>query len=131
MASTSQPNRRIGNDKGAYHSLFHGESGTLALSDTAYLITPRDPKQPPRTESVQGGDTAHFLNFLDAVRKGGRLNSEIEEGHKTTLLCHLGNIAQRTGRTLRCDPKNGMILDDKAAMAFWTREYAKGWEPRV
>jgi predicted dehydrogenase len=131
LSCSTQPNRRIANDKSAYHSLFHGETGTLALSDTSYLITPRDSKQPPRTETVQGGDSPHFRNFLDAIRKGGRLNSEIEEAHKTTLLCHLGNIAQRTGRTLRCDPKNGTILDDKAAMAFWTREYTKGWEPRV
>ena len=39
--------------------------------------------------------------------------------------------AHRTGRSLRCDPKNGHILDDKAAMGLWTREYAKGFEPRV
>jgi hypothetical protein len=32
---------------------------------------------------------------------------------------------------LRCDPQNGRILDDKEAMALWTREYERGWEPRV
>jgi hypothetical protein len=47
------------------------------------------------------------------------------------LLCHLGNIAHRTGRTIRCSSKDGSILNDKEAMAFWTREYAKGMEPRV
>jgi predicted dehydrogenase len=134
LSCSVQPNRTIVIEKErptAYHSLFHGETGTLALSDRSYVITPYDTKQPPRTEKVEGGDSAHFRNFLDAIRKGGRLNSDIEEAHKTTLLCHLGNISQRTGRALRCDPKNGTILDDKAAMAMWTREYAKGWEPRV
>jgi hypothetical protein len=47
------------------------------------------------------------------------------------LLCHLGNIAYRVGHSLRCDAKDGHILDDKAAMALWTREYEKGWEPKV
>ena len=37
----------------------------------------------------------------------------------------------RTGRALRCDARNGTIRDDKEAQAFWTREYEKGWEPRV
>jgi len=39
---------------------------------------------------------------------------------------HLGNIAHRTGRSLQCDPRNGHILNDKPAMAYWTREYEKG-----
>ena len=77
---------------------------------------------------MQGGDGPHFANLLSAIRGGTRLNSEIEEGYKSTLLCHLGNIAQRTGRTLRCNAKDGTIIDEKAAMAFWTREYHKGME---
>lgn len=46
-------------------------------------------------------------------------------------MCHLGNIAYRVGRSLRCDPKSGHILGDKEADALWTREYEKGWEPKV
>ena len=60
-----------------------------------------------------------------------QLNAQIEKGHKSTLLCHLGNIAHRTGRTLNCDATNGHILDDQGAMAYWQREYEPGWEPKV
>ena len=35
------------------------------------------------------------------------------------------------GRTLHCDPKNGHILNDAAAMKLWRREYEKGWEPKI
>jgi len=59
------------------------------------------------------------------------LNAEIAEGHKSTLLCHLGNIAQRTGRTLTCDASNGHIAGDDQAMKLWQREYEPGWEPKV
>ena len=113
-----------------YHVLFHGERGTLALSDSGYTIADPAGKE-VRREKVQAGDTVHFANFLAAIRNGTRLNSEIEEGHKSTLLCHLGNISQRTGRSLRCNLKDGTIQQDNAAMAMWTREYQKGWEPRV
>jgi hypothetical protein len=76
-------------------------------------------------------DKPHFENFLDCIRTGKRPRADIEEGHKSTLLCHLGNIAWRTGHTLNIDPKNGHILDDKAAQKLWSREYRKGWEPKV
>ena len=59
------------------------------------------------------------------------INSPINEGHKSILLCHLANISQRTGRTLHCDPKNGYILNDPGAMKLWRREYEKGWEPKI
>ncbi|HVX51173.1 MAG TPA: Gfo/Idh/MocA family oxidoreductase [Chitinophagaceae bacterium] len=77
-------------------------------------------------------DSYHFHNFVDAVRNGTPLNSEIAEGHKSVLLCHLGNISQRVGRTLYCDTANGgKILHDKEAEKLWDREYEKGWEPKV
>jgi hypothetical protein len=47
------------------------------------------------------------------------------------LLCHLGNIAQWTGRALRVDAATGRIQGDEAAMAYWQREYAPGWAPTV
>ena len=77
----------------------------------------------------KGGDAAHLQNFLDCIRTGGRPAADIEEGHRSTLLCHLGNIAWRTGRTLDCDPKTGRILDADA-MRYWEREYRPGWEPK-
>ncbi len=114
----------------AFFVLFHGTGGRLALSDSNYTIYDPAGKE-VRREKVQVSDGHHFANFLAAVRTGGRLNSEIEGGHKSTLLCHLGNIAHRTGRALRCSARDGTILDDKAAQALWTREYQKGWEPQV
>ena len=72
-------------------------------------------------------------DVLAAIRndKPLALNAEIEIGHKSTLLCHLGNIAHRTGRTMNCNPQNGHILGDTKAMALWERDYEKGWEPKV
>ncbi|SHG59241.1 Predicted dehydrogenase [Fodinibius roseus] len=78
-------------------------------------------------------DAVHFTNFTDAIRSSdsSNLNSPVEDGNKSVLLCQLGNIAYRTGRTLDCDPDTGKIVDDKEAMKLWKREYEPGWEPTV
>ncbi|MCF2446739.1 Gfo/Idh/MocA family oxidoreductase [Dyadobacter sp. CY345] len=73
-------------------------------------------------------DGMHLANFCKAIRGNEKINAPILEGHKSTLLPQLGNISYRVGRTLKCDPSNGHILDDKEAMKLWSREYAKGWD---
>lgn len=76
-------------------------------------------------------DLYHFQNFVDAVRGEAQINSPVSEGAKSVLLCHLANIAQRTGKALHCDTTNGHIMNDKEAMDLWQRTYEKGWEPKV
>ncbi|MEK6235435.1 MAG: Gfo/Idh/MocA family oxidoreductase, partial [Planctomycetales bacterium] len=111
---------------------FYGENGTLAMGDGGYTIYDARYKEVKKS-SGNRGDKEHMENFLAAIRtdKPLSLNAEIEKGHKSTLLCHLGNISQRTGRALTCDPTDGRIQNDKEAMQLWSREYAKGWEPKV
>jgi predicted dehydrogenase len=47
------------------------------------------------------GRENHFENFISTVRSGKRedLNSEIIEGHRSTNICHMGNISYRRGVT--------------------------------
>ncbi len=47
-----------------------------------------------------GGGGDHFGNFLKAVRsrRAQDLNADIEEGHLSSALCHLGNISLRLGQ---------------------------------
>lgn len=110
--------------------VFVGEKGSLIIKGNSYTVCDKAGKE-IKKESGPSSDNMHLNNFLDAIRAGKTLNSEIEDGHKSTLLCHLGNIAHRTGRALRCNPENGHILDDKEAMQLWSRDYEKGWEPKV
>jgi hypothetical protein len=46
-----------------------------------------------------GGDQYHYANFIDAVRARDhkKLNADVEEGHLSSALCHLGNISLRLG----------------------------------
>ena len=123
---------RTGLDGSSFGCTFHGENGTIKLTDAGYVIIDDKGKE---VETVTGtrSDSVHIANFIDAIRANDptMLNAEIEIGHKSTLLCHLGNIAQRTGDSLTCDPSNGHILNNEAAMKLWKREYEPGWEPTI
>ena len=85
------------------------------------------------TQLGGGGDvsTEHVLNFFEAIRGNAKPSSPVEEGHKSTMLCHLANIAYRTGDVLECDTKNGHILNSKSAQKLWTRDYEKGWKANI
>ena len=72
-----------------------------------------------------------FANHRVTIRGGMRLNSEIAEGQKSTLLRHLANLAWRTGQTVDCDPATRQLDGNRSARKLWSREYRRGWEPRV
>ncbi|MFM7844020.1 MAG: Gfo/Idh/MocA family protein [Planctomycetota bacterium] len=109
---------------------FHGDKGTLLLLDSHYVIYDLQNKEVAKFPG-RGGDAEHIANFLECIRTHQRPTADIEEAHKSTLLCHLGNIAYRTSSTLTCDPKNGHIVGNEKAAQLWSREYRSGWEPRV
>jgi predicted dehydrogenase len=113
---------------------FYGDDGTLELdADGQFRIFDRGDKLIESGKQSSGGQAEHLQNFIKAIRAGdsGLLNQPILEGHKSTLLCHLGNIAHRTGRTVLTDPANGHILDDAQQQALWQRDYDPAWEEDV
>ena len=109
---------------------FYGDKGTMAMSTKGYTVYDLKGKELEKNPG-EAGDVPHFKNLVDCIRVGGKLNLEIAEGQKSTLLCHLGNIAYRTGHTVHFDPKTKKIIGDKDADKLWGREYRKGWEPKV
>ncbi|MFP6671975.1 MAG: Gfo/Idh/MocA family oxidoreductase [Pirellulaceae bacterium] len=120
------------NRNGSGFVKFYGTNGCLEIIDNGYVIyDPKDKEIDRKTASR--GDIEHIDNFLAAIRtdKPLELNSEIAKGHRSTMLCHLGNIAQRTGRALSCNPKNGHIIGDDDAMKLWGRQYDPKWKPTV
>ncbi|MEO2035255.1 MAG: Gfo/Idh/MocA family oxidoreductase [Planctomycetaceae bacterium] len=124
-------NRR-GVDGESFGTTFHGEDGTIKLTDWGYRVYDQRGTETDRADGKRS-DSEHVLNFVDAIRADdyGLLNAEIAEGHKSTLLCHLGNIAHRTGDSLRCDPSNGHVQNNEAAQAYWKRAYEPGWQPVI
>ncbi|QIF00860.1 Gfo/Idh/MocA family oxidoreductase [Roseimicrobium sp. ORNL1] len=113
--------------------VFYGDKGTMGISrDTWTTYDLAGAETGKGKSTAKGGDPAHIGNFLDAIRGNAKLNSPIDEGQKSTMLCHLGNIAYRTNTVVRCDPKTGKVLDNAGAEKLWGRpEYRKGWDVKV
>lgn len=113
---------------------FFGEKGSMVLTNTnatIYDLSQRVVREITGQKNLFGYDTRHFGNFIEAIRNGTSLNAEIEEGQKSTKLCHLGNIAWRTGNTIHFDAETGRIVGDHRAEALTKRSYRRGWEPKV
>ena len=119
-----------------------GTTGSVVMDRDGYVVYDLENKVVKQNLATQAGDglnisadddmtNLHIANFVDAIRTGAALRQPIEEGAKSVLLCHLGNIAQWTGRALKIDPATGHIQGDEQAMAHWHREYAPGWAPTV
>jgi predicted dehydrogenase len=127
----------------SYGIVFFGSHGILDYNgDSQYTVYDLDnkvvktssiaSKQADRTSAVDPGlEDRHAANFLGAIRGQERLNSPIDEGHKSNILGLLGNVSLRVGRTLHLDPHSGHILNDREAAKLWTRDYQPGWEPKV
>ena len=127
-----------GADRG---TIIYGTEGTVFVNRGLYRLFDRGGKlirevksrgEEGSTNLGGGGDntTDHVVNFFEAIRGKQKQNSTIEEGAVSTLLCHLANISYRIGENFDCDPSNGHIKNSKG-MALWTREYEKGWEPKL
>lgn len=83
------------------------------------------------TQGIGGLDVNHISNFFSAIREDTSLNSEIRDASVSTMLCHLGNMAQEAGHTLNVDTNTGKILNSEKAMKNWKRNYENGWEPKL
>ncbi|HWN95443.1 MAG TPA: gfo/Idh/MocA family oxidoreductase, partial [Methylomirabilota bacterium] len=109
---------------------WYGEKGMMTQEGNGYKIFDGAGNQVGQGTGP-GGDGIHMGNFLDAIRGKAKPNSEIEVGQTSTMMCHLGNIAYRTGHTIHFDPVTRKIVGDKDAEKLWSREYREGWEPKV
>ena len=76
--------------------IFDGTDGYVVM--TSYTSGAAFDKDGKKVHEFNGGGD-HFGNFVKAVRsrKHTDLNADIQEGHLSSALCHLGNISYRLG----------------------------------
>lgn len=93
----------------SYGIAFNGENGILAANREGWKIIPNDSIKgnPVKAESGKPENSEHIdhlVDFLDAVRsRRYKTACTIENGSLCAKLAHLGNIAARSGETLKYD----------------------------
>ncbi|MBL9093026.1 MAG: Gfo/Idh/MocA family oxidoreductase [Planctomycetaceae bacterium] len=104
--------------------------GAAIFGDKGYLVIGNSrwrhfgPKGQLIKESARSGqaDAAHVRNFVDCMRSRGKPNADLDTvGRPSSLLCHLGNIAWRVGRTVKFDYDSYSFTGDDDANALRTR----------
>ena len=109
---------------------FYGDKGTLLVDEKRWHVEDPDgnPPSKPLSGEATDGFPAHVQNFLDCVRSRAKPNADVETGHLSTRLCHLGNIAHRVGRKLTFDADREAFKDAPDADKLLGREYGPRFE---
>lgn len=120
---------RLDND-----NIFYGDEGYMMIDRDGYRVFHRGGKRGPAAGEKWADTPRHYQNFIDCIksRRSEDLIADIEEGHYSSLLCHLGNISYRTGRRLEFDGESETFVGDDEANRYLGREYRPGFElPRI
>lgn len=82
------------------------------------------------TKPGRQGDNEHIENFISCVRSRQKPIADVEQGHLSTMLCHLANISFKLGnQSLQFDPAKELIKDNSEANKLLKRSsYRKPWE---
>ncbi|MFA7003351.1 MAG: Gfo/Idh/MocA family oxidoreductase [Verrucomicrobiia bacterium] len=102
-----------------------GDKGWIAFQDR---LTASDPKLlnetigPSEIHLYESSD--HMRNFLDCVKSRREPVAPVEVGHRSTSICHLGNIAMTLKARLAWDPAAECFTGHNAAAANRLRHRA-------
>ncbi len=132
----------IGIDGGYYgrsHGVgFVGNNGTLVVDRAGWEVIPEGGKN-PRMDRVKltkgdGQDlNNHMKNFIECIKDNNRnTNTSIEIAANTARVCHLGNMAYKTGRRLYWDADDSKFINDDDANQLLVPTYRAPWElPKI
>jgi len=109
---------------------FIGSKGKIHVNRGRLSSDPADILKSPETT----GDVKLYVSsdhkgdFLKCIKSGERPVCDVEIGHRSATVCHLGNIAIRLGRKIEWDPKNEKFIDDSDATSMAHKPYRAPWK---
>jgi len=106
----------------------HGDAGYVVIGNSSWQAYDERGKL-IKEEGGSYNDVGHAQNFIDCLRTREKPAADLETvGHPSSMLCHLGNVAWRLGRTVRFDPATYSFDADREANQLLTRpEYRAPW----
>lgn len=112
-----------------YGIMYHGTAGTLFVDRSGYEIIPEKGSDlQPVKKSAAGSSGFHMRNFLECIKSRQKPICDIEIGHRSSTTAILGNIAFRTGRTIRWDGQKEQVLGDAEANAMLVPQERGIWK---
>jgi predicted dehydrogenase len=96
--------------------------GTIEASDKKLIDEPL----PGSAEKLYVSND-HMGNFLECMKSRKKPICDVEIGHRSVTVCHIGVIALRTGKKLKWDPKEERF-DDEEANKMLRREMRAPWK---
>ena len=109
-------------------AIFYGEKGQVKIDRGICNSDIPDLVEDALSQRPKNYNGNHIRDWLDCIRSRQRPRADVEIGHRSTSVCHLGNIARWAGRKLRWDPAKEVFLDDPEANKYLDRERRKGYE---
>ena len=113
-------------DSPPFGAVFIGEKGKCTITRGALVS---DPPELVR-EALKGaakGDL-HVENWIECIQSRRKPNADVEIGHRSATVCHLGNIARWTNRKVRWDSASETFPDDADANKLLDRHRRKPYE---
>lgn len=114
--------------------LFEGERGLLYVNRGAIAAWPEEFLQEPVGEKDLRvyASRNHHQNWLECIRTRALPICDVAVGHRSATVCHLGNIAVRTGKVVRWDPVGEKIVGDAELTRWVSKPYRAPWSlPKV
>jgi len=86
-----------------------GAAGGLSLEDQMFVANKRD--------------------WVDCIKSRNKPFCDLETGHRTAIICNLGNMSLRLGgRAIQWDPEKEVVIGDKEAQAMCSKAYRAPWD---
>jgi predicted dehydrogenase len=108
-------------------AIFIGEKGKVTIDRGRCESDPPELAEEALINRPQGFNENHQKQWLDCIRTGQRPIADVEIGHRSSTVCHLGNIVRRLGRRLRWDPVKEEFVGDQEANQLLDRPRRKPW----
>jgi len=110
--------------------IFIGDQGKIEIFRGRVTSNPADlVNEPIRDDELHLYESSnHMANWLECILSRKRPIADVEIGHRSSTVCHLGNIARWLGRKLQWDPEKEVFIGDEEANTYVDRERRKGYE---
>ena len=108
-------------------AIFIGEKGTISIDRNKCKIEPKELVDAVDKENIIPADFIpnHMADWFSCIKSRKLPVADVEIGHRTATVCHLGNIARWTDRRLKWDPVTEQFLGDDKANSYLDRPRRK------